>query len=31
MEKLRRAVEDDLSVRQVTLVESQLHTFVFEC
>lgn len=32
MEKLRQAVDDDLGVNKpITLVESALHTFVFEC
>jgi len=31
MEKLRQAVDDDLGVsKPVTMVESGLHTFVFE-
>ncbi len=32
MEKLRKAVDDDLKVNKaVTLEESALHTFIFEC
>jgi DNA mismatch repair ATPase MutS len=31
MEKLRHAVEDDLSVKSVNITESALHTYVFEC
>jgi len=31
MEKLRQAVEDDLSVKSVNIAESALHTYVFEC
>ena len=31
MEKLRQAVEDDLGVKSVSVADSQLHTYVFEC